>query len=655
MNLRVLFLALLAFSFISSRSYSQGVIQQFSNLIAGDAIMSQGNNRAVDAGNATVPQTPGTRLTSLGVVNSGFGLCQWNPDPGNNTVFSTLCSGFNPTNGNGLLYFNSPAGAPLQWQVNGTTYTFPFVVPGAPTIGVLITSFGAKCDGTTDDSSAINAALSSGATAVYGPFGKVCRIASTITVPDGVNFSWADFNPNPNSPPRGQFSGLLCATLICIQAGNNDNGTPILRDLTIFRPGSPGSAPSGSVCIQWFGDANVVATNIWCQNNAIEYQIKSNGTAGAYFFGTNLFTCGTTDADVDIVQVPGVYLAGGTLGCNGAFDVNSNDVVRIEGDWDNAKGTVHLTQVQINKGQNAANCAFDFKNFTGSTDQFLDFQVIGGHVEAVDNFLCSDNSVASIEALNISNIFTVGGNGSNHFLALNAATSVAFTDIHDLTNFGWGDFTLAPNTQLSTLKIHDNDFQMPVHITGAGGTIWMSGNNYNGVLTVDGNWALGQVDGNYFSTTSFSDSALTHLDIRLPNVSCTLNLAIGGSSSGITYNGATFQHCDLANKKLNVQYFLPIESLGGLIGAATITGLPFRGNNVALVQAPALTSNLTASASPGVFVGPQATQHFLTIGSYTSDGNSTPLSNTSFANANGSCTTTCPILSGEISYTVGGN
>lgn len=519
-----------------------------------------------------------------------------------------------------------------------------------------VREWSANCNNTADAGPQINAALSSGIKSIFIPAVVCASLSQTIIVPDSVEFFQKPFNSNPNSSPRGQIAGIRCAVLVCIQAGNNDNGTPIVHDLTIFRTGSPGSAPSGSVCIQWLGDANVVPRNIWCQNNAIEYQIKSTGTAGAYFFGTNLFTCGTTDADVDIVQVPGVYLQGGALGCNGAFDVNSNDVIRIEGNWDAAKGTLGLNQVQINKGQNAATCGIDLKNFTGSTNQFLDLMITGGHIETVDSILCSDSSVASIGAFHLSDFFTVGGNGGNHALAFNAATSVEFTDIHDITFFGWADLALAPNSLLSQLKIHHNDFQMPVHITGTNNVLWMDGNTYNGTVTIDGTWASGNVSGNFVGGSQiFSDSALQNLDIRVPNVACTLNLAIGGSSSGITYSESTFQHCDLANKKLNVQYFLPIESLGGLTGAATITGLPFRGNNVALAQAPVLTSNLITTGVSGVFVGPQATQHFLTISAYTSTGNVTPLANPVFANANGSCTTTCPILSGEVSYTVGGN
>jgi hypothetical protein len=118
------FALLAALIFLIPRSQAQGVIQQFGSLIAGDNIMSQGNNRAVDAGNSSVPTLPGTRPVGVGVINSGFGFCQWNPDPGANTIFSTFCTGFN-SNGNGLIYFNSPSGKGLQFVINGTSYPFP--------------------------------------------------------------------------------------------------------------------------------------------------------------------------------------------------------------------------------------------------------------------------------------------------------------------------------------------------------------------------------------------------------------------------------------------------------------------------------------------------------------------------------------------------
>jgi hypothetical protein len=113
---------LLVFAFLTPESQAQGVIQQFGNLIAGDLIMSQGNNRGVDAGNAVVPTLPGTRPFGVGIVNSGFGFCQWNTDPGANTAWNQLCWGFNSSGAGVINYSNMNTTANnLLLQVNGNT------------------------------------------------------------------------------------------------------------------------------------------------------------------------------------------------------------------------------------------------------------------------------------------------------------------------------------------------------------------------------------------------------------------------------------------------------------------------------------------------------------------------------------------------------
>jgi hypothetical protein len=122
--MKVLFVLTLlaALIFLVPESQAQGVIQQYGSLFAGDSIMSQGNNRAVDAGNSSVPTLPGTRPVGFGVVNSGLGFCQWSPDPGANTAWNQLCWGFNSSGAGVINYSNiNTATNSLLLQVNGNT------------------------------------------------------------------------------------------------------------------------------------------------------------------------------------------------------------------------------------------------------------------------------------------------------------------------------------------------------------------------------------------------------------------------------------------------------------------------------------------------------------------------------------------------------
>ena len=71
----------------------------------------------------------------------------------------------------------------------GQVPIYPGLGGGAlPTLpnAVLVTSFGAVCDGVTDDTAAIQAALNSGAGAVCIPLGKISAVATKVTVPANV-------------------------------------------------------------------------------------------------------------------------------------------------------------------------------------------------------------------------------------------------------------------------------------------------------------------------------------------------------------------------------------------------------------------------------------------------------------------------------------
>lgn len=90
-----------------------------------------------------------------------------------------------------LNRWNNSAGT-TDWQVTfgGTSVNLDVAVAGNILINVKSPSFGAKGDGTTDDTSAINAAAafasSVGAATIYFPPGTY-KITDTIDLPDGVN------------------------------------------------------------------------------------------------------------------------------------------------------------------------------------------------------------------------------------------------------------------------------------------------------------------------------------------------------------------------------------------------------------------------------------------------------------------------------------
>jgi hypothetical protein len=96
------------------------------------------------------------------------------------------------------------ASVPVKLWYDGKSWRAPVIVPGPtggtvtgdlsvsaallePGQGLNIMAKGAKCDGTTDDAAAINAAFSV-SNDVIVPHSKVCAFASTVTVPSGATF-----------------------------------------------------------------------------------------------------------------------------------------------------------------------------------------------------------------------------------------------------------------------------------------------------------------------------------------------------------------------------------------------------------------------------------------------------------------------------------
>ena len=508
----------------------------------------------------------------------------------------------------------------------------------------------AACNNVADDTAAINARLASGAASVYvGPVGKICYHATAITIPDGVTLSWQDF-----STKNVQSSGLRCGMTsgTCVTVGSVGNGYAGLNNVAIFGAGSGNS----QTCVNYNGQNNITSTNVYCQGFKDGFVVTGNGTTtGIYFHGTNLYTCNISDAHIIINQATGVYFTNPILGCDGAADVTGADYVRIIGNWDTVKGTLHFVEPHFNLGLNTVGCVFNFKSFTGSTNQFLDFSVLGGHIEAAQNYLCSDSSVGSIAQLEINGGSSVGGNGTNHFFNLNAATEPEYWVFNNNTAFAWGDYTLAPTVGPSVLNMSGNHFPGLLTVTAAsGGDAVITDNNYLLGATINGGgWLAGQFSGTILGGSyTFSNNALQNLNITVDLVNCnTLGLAIGGSSAGITYSAAG-QVCSaqLFDHHLTLDYFLSVTSLGGLTGNATITGMPLMSFTYAAPLGATLYANMTG-ISGGIFAETNVNSHAMNL-IQPGATNLVALTNSNF----GTCSSGTPcVLQGSITYLVGGN
>jgi hypothetical protein len=340
---------------------------------------------------------------------------------------------------------------------------------------------------------------------------------------------------------------------------------------------------------------DVLVRDIFTYRQAQAIETLNSGVNGIYTYLDHVRTCGTTDADLVVSGAPGVYVYNSLFGCDGAFDVAHNAYVRITGNWDSTKGTIHFVNDQFNLGQNTVVCGVAFQNFTGSTKQLSDFNLLGGHMETAQNEFCTDNTVLGLVNFIVDDIWFSGGwGGGNHIFAdlsngaatgLNAATSLLGFDISNVAFGGFADLSLAPTVQMADVRLHDSSFlNNTVNVTGvSSSSLQLTNNTYGGNVTLAGSFAFARASGN-FQAGNFINSATGTVEADFPGInqnsltnnSSTCKLAIGGSTTGITYTQQPVSQWQVIGNQVYVSIYMSVTSLGGLTGSATLTGcLPF--------------------------------------------------------------------------------
>lgn len=202
----------------SSAALSQGTIQQSGSLVAGHALRVVGNGQVMDAGGVDNSTRPSTRLSGLSLVNSGTTDCRYSSYA--TGPYASMCLGFDGS-GNARLSIAGVAGAVPSFTIDflGIEYGFPFAGTGnvlapttpTPTLGqvalfnggtavkgggpltrssVLDPSFGALCDGVTNDKTALEAAFAAGVP--LSGNNRVCAVSGSVTMPDNLDLAYIE-------------------------------------------------------------------------------------------------------------------------------------------------------------------------------------------------------------------------------------------------------------------------------------------------------------------------------------------------------------------------------------------------------------------------------------------------------------------------------
>lgn len=375
-----------------------------------------------------------------------------------------------------------------------------------------VISSGAVCDGTTDDTTALNAAFASGNKRITGPSAK-CRATATITIPTGVTVD--GLAANPGNAPTG-FTIYCDATVTpCVNVGSGgNNGQTYVSKLIVSHAGTPASTTIG---LQVNNGYNVTIVDTMSYNSGICWNWAANFTTGNGISGnmTRDYAGNCQDAMIQDSSWPELRITDGRYGMNGTNAYTANAYVRVTGGGTasgaSAPNTVYIKGGQYNGG------AIHFMEFTNlggpvpGTDA-TDFKIYGTHIETVTGaYFYSDSTWNEIDKLSVVNNTM---NSNSPCFALNAGTQpvqLIFTNNQSACS----DVTLTGQTSqsLSSIIIDNNDLYgtggtASIVLTGvAGSTVDVAHNSVANGINLSGTWGHLTVGPNTYVGGSFTDTS----------------------------------------------------------------------------------------------------------------------------------------------------
>lgn len=373
-----------------------------------------------------------------------------------------------------------------------------------------VRDFDAKCDGTTDDAAAINAALASGRRLVRLPDAS-CRAASTIVVPRGVTLQGTGFAPG--NPPNG--TRIVCDLTVspCVTtAGGPTNGQPALKGLSVDRT-YVGTVPTTTIGIEIVDAYNVIVEDVMSHNHGVTWRLKANAATGLGLGAalTRVYSGRAYDTHIEIDSWAEARFSQSRFGMNGCGDVNSNTFVRYSGGASGTAGgpnTIKFQNTQFNQG-----CGTEVKYLAAFVNlaapipsiDAVEFDFDSIHVEGVEQALFVSDATWNV--LSRSKITNSSFTANVPAFALNPATRVDDFSIINCTFAG--PATLAPAGQMTGLRLIGNKFGggLTLATTAGGSTVNVTGNVFSGNLTFTGSYGSLTVSGNSWTTGGLVNNA----------------------------------------------------------------------------------------------------------------------------------------------------
>ena len=443
-------------------------------------------------------------------------------------------------------------------RVDPVTHTFgPSIDPR---------DFSAKCDGTTDDNAALNAAATAAKTA-----GKALRVPNAVCYSSvALNFGSIQLvgatpvvGTNPLNGPTISCAATIATPCVTVGALSGLLGSTV-RDVIFSFTGTP-VAGDAALNVQGFGTIldNVAVYNAW------DGYLFSNGLSA---HGAFLHSGRITNNHVVQNGFPEIYLNHVRFGINGVGDVaNSNAFFGITGADPNS---LVCTNCQLNLGSQSPKYVYDFYGLTSQgngvyklTDSVIDMSI--------------GNGVAIIHSDGSGTCFRCIWSGVTinapalPFFSLGSATSMnqaVFTD----SNFFVSSFTLPPihyvGLRLSNLYINGS---LTIN-NDTGGSGFVSDVTTGGAIVVQGvSWTSLNLNSLYGG--SYTDVAATgniHAS-NVPTTSWTPRLSFGGANVGMTTSATYGKSSRQPDGTVKQTFGVGLTAVGSSTGAVTIEGAPY--------------------------------------------------------------------------------
>lgn len=291
---------------------------------------------------------------------------------------------------------------------------------------VSIEDFGAVGNGTTDDTAAIQAALNSGANAVFIPADKT-YLFSTLTIPNIINFTFFGDGPASQLKMKSGGSGIVWAG----NAGSIYYMQGTLRDFYI--DGTNGS----NHCINTAGVGGLDLNNIYIKNVPTGYDgihVDGFNSVQTHDIRINNYRCYSNTAGRAGIGF-GPYAADASVS---QFIMNGNMVVEYGLWFDSGVSQVNVADSHIyNAGTNivhsdgASGLFFTHCVIDRSNQNLVELQNGGGHVnfvncyfEAIESGKIGINIGGSSQFVTISDSRFQGGSATSAVKADNSTNGI---------------------------------------------------------------------------------------------------------------------------------------------------------------------------------------------------------------------------------------